>query len=391
MQFPVARTDPYSPPAAYLAAADAAPRRVRLAYGGQAWLVTGYHDARAILSDGRFSSDATRPGYPNFPLASKRPIPGHFLAMDPPEHTRFRKLVASAFTGSAVRALRPGIREHAESLITAMMRHGSPADLIESVAVTLPALVAADLLGVPATDRPMFQTVARDLQLHEATAARRAVAGGRMSSYLDDLITAKQRADGGDLLSRLARPVTEAERLPRADLVGMANLILVAGLETTAGLLGLTVLALLRHRRQGELVRTDPERWSEPAVAESLRYWTVVQHGVARVATCDVEVAGTLIQAGDAVVVHLPAANWDPAVYPEPARFDVTRDAHAHLAFGHGMHRCLGGALAQLQAGVALAELIRLLPRLRLLDPAAEPPFRHDMLVYGVRELPVTW
>jgi cytochrome P450 len=389
--FPVARADPYAPPAEYRGESGAAPRRVSLAYGGAAWLVTGYRDARAVLADTSFSSDSTHPAYPNFPLASKRPVPGHFLSMDPPEHTRLRRLVAREFTAGALKALRPGIGEHASALVTAMVRGGAPDDLVRAVAVPLPALVAAELLGVPAEDRPVFQAVARDLQVHDASAARRAAAGGRMNRYLDELIGAKRHGRGADLLSRLAGPSAAAGQLSRQELIGMANLILVAGLETTAGLFGLTVLVLLRNPAQAELARSDPGRWSEPAVCESLRYWTVVHHGVARVATRDVRMSGRLIRAGDAVVVHLPTANRDPAVYPDPAMFDISRDAHAHLAFGHGVHRCLGGALAQLQASVALAELLRQCPGLRLPDPSAEPPFLHDMLVYGLRQLPVTW
>jgi cytochrome P450 len=385
--FPVTPSDPYAPPAEYHDAPGAPPRLVTLAYGGQAWLVTRYRDARALLADTSFSSDSTRPGYPSFPLASKQHVPGHFLAMDPPEHTRLRKLVAAEFTAGAVRGLRPAIEHHARALVTAMAAGDRPADLIVGVAMPLPALVAAELLGVPAQGRPLFQAIARDLQMHDATSARRRLAGGRMNRYLSELTEQMRHRHDGSVFGRL----TVGGALTAAELVGIANLILVAGLETTAGLLGLTVLALLRNPQQRALVRADPQQWAEGAVCEALRYWTVVHHGVARVATREVEVSGQLIRPGEAVVIHLPTANRDPVIYPEPATFDITRDAHAHLSFGHGVHRCLGGPLAQAEATTALTELMRRLPGLKLADPAGEPPFLHDMLVYGLRQLLVTW
>lgn len=389
-EFPVPRTDPYAPPAEY-ASVDGAPRRVRLAYGGQAWLVTGYRQSRAVLADPSFSSDATLPEYPNFPLASKRYVPGHFLSMDAPEHTRLRRTVAGDFSAAALKPLRPAILGHCATLVDAMVADGSPADLVDRVAVPLPAMVAAELLGVPVEDRPVFQAAARDLQVHAATAARRTVAGGRMNRYLAGLVENKRRRPGTDLLSRLAVTPQAQRGLDDEELIGVANLILVAGLETTAGLLGLTVLTLLREQAQGERVRADPARWAEPAVREALRYWTVVHHGVARVATRDVEVGGRTVRAGEAVVVHLPTANRDPSVFPAPERYDIGRDARGHLAFGHGMHRCLGAVLAQTQASAAVEVLFARLPGLRRADDTEEPLFLHDMLVYGVRRLPVAW
>jgi cytochrome P450 len=389
--FPVPRASPYAPPAEYAGPGGTFPRSVRLAYGGTAWLVAGYRDARVILADPTFSSDSTLPQYPSFPLASKRRVPGHFLSMDDPEHTRLRRVVAADFSASSLRRLRPALRSRCAGLVDAVVRAGQPADLIDLLAVPLPALVAAELLGVPAEDRPVFQAAARDLQVHEASAARRAAAGGRMNRYLAQLVEAKRESDGSDLLGRLARLPADERGLTDEELVGVANLILVAGLETTAGLLGLTVLSLLRDRAQGDLVRTDPGRWAEQAVREALRYWTVVHHGVARVATRDVVVSGRLIRAGDAVVVHLPTANRDPAVFADGAVFDIVRDAPGHLAFGHGAHRCLGAALAQFQASAAVEALFERLPGLRLANDTTEPEFRHDMLVYGLRSLVVAW
>jgi cytochrome P450 len=390
MTFPVPRADPYTPPPEYNRPVGDPPHQVSLTYGGRAWLVTGYEDARAVLASGDFSSDPTLPGYPRFPLASTRRMPGHFLSMDPPEHTRLRRLVTADFTAGGLKPLRPQIEDLTRGLVAALVRRGGPADLIAALATPLPGLVAATLLGVPREDIPLFQAVARDLQVHDATAVRRAAAAARGDRYLRQLIQAKRGTGGQDVLSRLVNDPAAAE-LGEAEIVGLANLLFVAGLETTGGLIGLTVLALLRNPAAGDLVRANPRRWSGPAVSEALRYWTVVHHGVARVAIRDAIVSAQLIRAGDAVVIHLPTANWDPAVYSAPASYDITRDAHAHLAFGHGAHRCLGSTLAQTVAVTAVTELLSRLPSLRMADPAAEPPFLPHMLIYGLREFTVTW
>ena len=389
--FPLRRPDAYTPPPQYRAPDGSELHRCTLAYGGAAWLVTGLHAAREILADtASFSSDATRPDYPAFPLGSKRAIPGHFLSMDPPEHTRLRRLVADEFSAGRVRRLRPSISATVAGLVDALVSQGSPADFVETVALPLPGITAAQMLGTPIEDRDFFLTQVGRMQRHDATTAQRVAAAGRLNRYLERLIIAKLRDPGEDLLSRLARAFDEGET-GLGEAVGMANLIVVAGLETTAGLLSLAVLSLLTHDEQAALVRSDPRRWAGPAVGEALRYWTVVQYGVARVATHDIEVAGCLIREGDGLVVSLPMANRDTTVYPEPDRFDITRDVRGQLAFGHGAHRCLGGFLAQAQAELAVAELLGRLPGPRLGVPAAELSFLDEKLIYGLRALPVAW
>jgi cytochrome P450 len=164
-------------------------------------------------------------------------------------------------------------------------------------------------------------------------------------------------------------------------------LILVAGLETTVGLLALTVLSLLRDNGQWELVSRDPGRWAAPAVREALRYWTVVHHGVARVATRDVRLSGQQIRAGDAVVVHLPTANRDPRKYTDPDSFEITRDVRHHIAFGHGLHRCLGASLVQIEVTAAVEALARQVPGLAMAMAEEEVCYLHHMLVFGLQEL----
>ncbi|MEU4181140.1 cytochrome P450 [Streptomyces sp. NPDC026589] len=388
MEFPIPRTAPYLPPQ-YRARGEEGPRRVTLLYGGEAWLVTGHADARTVLADTSFSSDSTLPGYPNFPLAPKTRLPGHFLSMDPPEHTQLRRLVAEYFRNGRVQALRPRLEQTASGLVEEFAREASPADLVAGVAAPLPAMAVAEMVGIPPERRELFLDCARVLQKHDATAVERLTAAGRMNRCLADIIEAKRGGADDDMLGHLARQ--RGGGFSTQEIIGATNLIVVAGLETTTGLISLTMLSLLRDPAQGDLVRGDPERWCRAATAEALRYWTLIQHGVARVATRDVRIADRTVRAGEAVVVHLPSANRDGSVYPRPDEFDLTREVRGQLAFGYGIHRCLGSSLAETQSTLIISELMRRLPGLRLAVEEEQLPFHTDMLVYGLGSLPVSW
>ncbi len=386
LTFPVPRRDPFHPPVEYAAAGDMG--RCPLGYGGDAWLVNGFQATREILADGdSFSADNATAGFPAVPMASKRRTPGHFLTMDPPEHTRLRQLVSAQFTPGRVRALMPGMRRAVADLVDGLVASGSPADLVAKLAVPLPAVTASEMLGTPLSDLDFFLQVTEELQAFEATPAQRVAAAGRMTRYLRRAI--EQAHGDGDLLGLLAAHLGDGFTMD--ELIGVANLVIIAGLETTAGLTGLTMLSLLRDADQAALVRDDPPRWAKAAVHEALRYWTLVQYGIARVATRDVEVAGRLVRAGDAVVLNLASANRDPAEFAVPDSFDITRDARRQLAFGHGIHRCLGAPIAIVQTELAVAELMTRLPYLHLAVPEEQLEFRAEMLIYGLRSLPVQW
>ncbi len=390
--FPLNRRDPFRPPPEYIDPTGAEMRRCPLGYGGDAWLVTGLKATRAILADGvNFSADNATAGFPAVPMASKRQIPGHFLTMDAPEHTRLRQLVTAQFSAGRVRQLLPRMRAAVNKLVDDLVSCGSPADLIATVAVPLPAVTASEMLGTPLADLDFFLAVTRDLQAFNATAVQRVAAAGRMTRYLEKAILDARGRPDDDMLSVLARTLDAGEEFSLAELVGVANLVIIAGLETTAGLTGLTVLSLLTNQAQGDLVRSDPQRWAGPAVLEALRCWTLVQHGIARVATRDVDVLGHPVRAGDAVVLSLVTANRDPSAFPEPDAFDITRDARQQVSFGHGSHRCLGAPIALAQTELAVAELMTRLPDLRLARPVTELSFLDEMLIYGLRALPVSW
>jgi cytochrome P450 len=383
--FPLRRSDPACPPPDYVSELSRPPSRVALAYGGEAWLITSFADARQVLADAHFSSDSTRPGYPSFPLATRERVPGHFLSMDAPEHTRLRRVVASGFSASSLRGIRPFITALASRLVTEAV----PArtfDLVSQVAVPMHGGVIAELLGVPAVDQPLFQACTRQLQRHDASAASRLAATTKLSRYLTNVLDRGDSGSQDTMIGVLARS-RDAGSITQAEAVAAASLVLVAGLETTVGLAALTVLALLRERLQWDLVVGRSERWADAAVNEALRYWSPVQHGVARVATSDVEVRGHVIRAGDAVVVHLPTANRDPQVHADPDRFDITRDERGHLAFGHGPHHCLGAALAHAEVSAILTALARQAPALALAQSEDDLCYLDNMLVYGLQEL----
>lgn len=386
--YPAHRADPYAPPAQFLTGPPVRP--CRIAYGGTGWLVTGAEPARAILADGHvFSSDTTRPEFPDVPLASKRAVPGHFVNMDAPEHTRLRRVVAAEFSPGRVRSRIPALRAVVDQLVDDMVQAGPGADLVEKVASPLPGLSTARTLGAPAEDLGLFASVARRLQRHDATAAQRVAASGELNQYLRRAIPNARGSTDPGLLPVLAGALDGGYGLD--ELVGIANLTIVAGLETVAGLLSLTMLSLLADPRQGDLVRADPHRWSGPAVTEALRYWTVVQHGVVRVPTRDVVLGGVTVRAGEPLLISLAAANRDERLYLDPDVFDITRDSRQQLAFGHGPHRCLGAAAALAQAELAVTAMMTRLPTLRQASPAADLSFLDEMLIYGLRKLPVAW
>src|SRR5699024_6569645 len=254
--FPAARENPYDPPNSYRG--QDGPYRVALARGGHAWMVTDHETARTVLSDVRFSSDSTNPDYPDLPLSSKRHVPGHFLSMDPPEHTAMRKLVASDFSAARVRRLRPKVDAVVTGLIDALVAgDASSGDLVATVAVPLPGAGTAEMFGVPDDQRPVFMDCARKLQVQDVTTAQRVAVSGRTNRLLMKMIDAKASPPGDDILSRLATLRTDDE-LTAAQAVGIANLILVAGLETVAGLFSLTMLSLLRDKNQRRLMSESP-------------------------------------------------------------------------------------------------------------------------------------
>ncbi|WP_425434724.1 cytochrome P450 [Nonomuraea jiangxiensis] len=376
---------------------------LRLQNGAGAWLVTGFEEARTVLSDPRFSADKVRhrdaTSLQPHEVAdlAREPLPapavaeredGFFVFMDPPEHTRLRRLLTGQFTVRRMRALESRVTEIAVEHIEAMKAAGTEADLVPAFALPLPSLVICELLGVDYADRAEFQERTAVGLNANSTPEERAQAGAELYAFMQRLVAGKRADPADDLLSGLIHdadpPLTDAQ------LVDVALVLLGAGHETTANMLGLGTFALLEHPDQLAALRADPSL-IDNTVEELLRYLTIIQLGVNRVTTEPVTLGGVDLPAGATVVIATPEVNRDPQHWPDPDRLDLSRARTPHLAFGHGVHQCLGQQLARIEMRIGLAELFAALPNLRLAVPAEEVPLRDEMLIFGVHSLPVTW
>ncbi|MEU5249979.1 cytochrome P450, partial [Streptomyces asoensis] len=307
------------------------------------WLVVGHEEARAALADPRLAKDSARIGAT---FLDEELIGKHLLAADPPQHTRLRALVSRAFTARRVAELRPGIERITGDLLDAMLPRGR-ADLVESLAYPLPLTVICELLGVPERDRPAFRELSGEAVAPSSPQSEHD-AFVRLGAYLTELIEDKRCAGpSGDLLDDLIRTTAQdGDRLSPGELRGMAFLLLVAGHETTVNLIGNAVHALLTHPDQLAALRADMSLL-DGTVEEALRYEGPVENATFRFAAEPLEIAGTPVARGDAVMIGLTAAGRDPARYPAPDGFDIRRQSRGHLAFGHGVHYCLGAPLAR--------------------------------------------
>ncbi|ANZ41279.1 cytochrome [Lentzea guizhouensis] len=367
----------------------------RVEHAGESiWLVTGHDEARAVLADARMSAD--RFGNPRVrarmsPELFEEMFPperraGSFISMDAPEHTRFRRLLTGQFTVRRMRQLEPRVHEIVTQQLDAMIAAGPPSDLVHDFALPVPSLVICELLGVDYGDRDEFQRTTSKLLSLTTTVDEQIKVGTELRRFMQGLVRAKEKAPTDDLLSGL---VTDTD-LTEDELVGIANLLLIAGHETTANMLALGTFALLEHPEQLELLRRRPEL-TENAVEELLRYLSIIAFGVPRFAKEEVELGGATIPEGATVLVAVPAVNRDPERYPDPHELRVDRPRGHHLAFGHGIHQCIGQQLARVEMVVGFTELLRRLPGLELAVPASEVPLRTDMAIYGVHALPVSW
>ncbi|WP_431944974.1 cytochrome P450 family protein [Actinacidiphila sp. bgisy167] len=359
---------------------------VRTADTGELWLIVGHEQARAVLADNRFAKDARALGLVTY---DEELLGRHMLVTDPPEHTRLRRLVAREFTGRRVEELAPRVEAITAGLLDAMLaRPDGAADLVEALAYPLPITVICELLGVPYLDRAAFRAWSNEVVAPTGADAERK-AFEELAVYLHELIEDKRRAPGDDLMSALIRTTTEdGDRLSRTELSGMAFLLLIAGHETTVNLISGGVRALLSHPEQLALLRADMSL-IDGAVEEMLRYDGPVETATFRFTTEPVEIAGTVIPAHAPVLVALASASRDPGRFSEPDRFDIRRDTRGHLAFGHGLHYCLGAPLARLEGRIAVRALLERCPDLALDADPAGLDWLPGMLIRGVRRLPV--
>ncbi|MEU3416299.1 MULTISPECIES: cytochrome P450 [unclassified Streptomyces] len=396
VRFPLRRTCPFSEPPEYagMRAEEPVSRAALKVNGKPAWLVTRHEHVRQVLGDSRVSSNLKLPGYPHqfhIPEELLAQVRLMMLNMDPPEHTAHRRMLIPEFTARRVRELRPRIQQIVDDHVDAMLAAGGPVDLVTALALPVPSLVICELLGVPYEDHARFEEWSAAMMNHDLSPEEYGAAVQALDTYLDQLVTLKEKEPGDDLISRFLEKNRAEQVADHTDVVTMARLMLVGGHETTANMIALGVLALLRHPEQMEALRADPSLLPN-AVEELLRVFSISDSGTARVAVADIEVGDVTIRAGEGILALNNAANHDESVFPDPDTLDIRRaEARSHLAFGYGVHQCIGANLARVELEAVYGTLLRRVPGLRLDADVAELRFKDDAMVYGVYELPVTW
>ncbi|GAA4855617.1 cytochrome P450 [Saccharopolyspora rosea] len=366
------------------------PLRVRVPHGDDAWLVTRHEDVRTVLADPRFSRAAAAEH--DEARLTPEPVNTSILGMDPPQHTRLRRLLTGAFTARRIASLRPRVRELADDLVARARRQGPPADLVEDFAIPLTGLIACEYLGVPTADHTRFRTwldaFSSTTSLSPEEIRRRT---GALYAYLAELVE-RRRADlGDDLVSKLIQDQQGGAELSDRQLVELVGVLLIAGYETSAAQLVNSIHVLLERPQRWEELRRDPSL-VPAAVDELLRFVPLDAYvAFARYAVADVELGGALVRAGEAVLPVIPAANRDGAVFDDPEEVDFHRRSNPHLGFGHGIHHCLGAALARIELEEGIAAVLHGFPELRGAIPLAEMPWRKGIQVRIMRALPVRW
>ncbi|SDZ11321.1 Cytochrome P450 [Amycolatopsis xylanica] len=367
-------------------------RQVVTPRGLTVWLVTRYADVRSLMSDSRVGKDAklaqelfarslSGTGVAD---ATVHGLNAHMLNSDPPDHTRLRKLVNKAFTSGVVSRLRPRIEQITDELLDGM---SGEVDLMKALAFPLPITVISELLGVELEDRDQFGAWSNVL-VSQSDSEKISEAAGAMANFLVQLIERKRENPTDDLMSALVHASDEGDSLGPFELIAMAFLLMVAGYETTVNLIGNSVLALLRHPDQLKAVRADPSLVPN-MVEEVLRFDGSINIATLRFAKEPIEVSGVEIPAGEFLFLSLLSANRDAERFPDPDAFDITRQTNGHLAFGHGIHYCVGAPLARLEGEIAIGKLLQRFDGIELLGEVESLRFRESLLVHGVESLPV--
>ncbi|MCG3753973.1 cytochrome P450 [Amycolatopsis sp. Poz14] len=397
-RFPMERGKcPFAEPAEYGRARDSDGLvQVELWNGKTSWLATRHEDVVAILTDPRFSASPSAPNYPSptesraFLLASEPPALGQ---MDPPDHTRLRRMFAPMFTTRRIESLRPYIEGIVEEALDGMVASGSPADLCQSFAYPIPTTVVATVMGVPQKDREFFVECANARFFHSRSPEEAVKAGERLGDYFAVLLRERQEnpTGGGDVVSRLVAEQVAPGNLSREDAIVLLRNLLVNGQDTTANMIALSTAVLLHNPDQLALLKAEPDAIGG-AVDELLRYFSNAHFQAPRTALEDVTIAGQTIAKGEGVIASLVAADRDQRVFADPDRLDVRRPAGQHVAFSSGIHSCLGRQLARVELETALRMLFDRLPSLELAVPFEELRFTGNTAqAFGMHELPVAW
>ncbi|WP_067663279.1 cytochrome P450 [Nocardia miyunensis] len=393
-QFPLHRGCPFAPPERAVEFRDeGAPRRVQIWNGDQPWLITRHDQIREVLSaPDRFGADVTLPGFPNSSDAQPHVEGDLFFRKDGAEHMPTRRILNPDFTAKRSQTLRPRIVELTHELIDHLEALERPVDLIEHFALAVPTVVICEVLGVPPADSPRVHEASKKTVQLSVTKEEKLSAMQDMHDVLEVHAQRKRSRPDNSLLSRLVNVhVDEKHDFDFEYAIRLGMLVIGAGHETTANMIGLGILALMREPEQRRILLSDPDKYAGTCVEEMMRYWSMVQTEPRRVCLQDTEIGGTLIRAGEGIICNLPAANRDPAVFDNPETLDITRVQRQHIGFGFGVHQCLGQNLSRVEMQVAWPILFQRLPELRLAVDESELHFHNDALTYGLAELPVTW
>ncbi|MER5915131.1 cytochrome P450 [Streptomyces sp. NPDC001982] len=367
--------------------------RVRIWNDMQPWLFTRHDDVCAILSDPQVSADSSAPGYPSTSLATvqtRTEFPT-FLQMDAPEHIFYRRMVAGGFTTPRAEGYRAEITELVDEALDELLAMQPPLNFVEAFALVVPSRMIGKLLGVPYADHEFFQSRSHTLTSGLSTQQELATATAEMREYLEDLITAKERDPGDDLLSQLIVRHARKGEISHEQVVATARMLLTGGHDTTASMTALGTLILLLHPDQMARLRADRSLLPN-AVEEMLRFFTITHIGRRRVAVADIERAGVTVRAGDGIIADHKMANRDPSKFAEPNTFDISRDTAGHVAFGAGPHQCLGQQLARVELQVIFDRLLTRIPNLHLVGGIEDVRWRDEGVVtLGLDEMVVSW
>ncbi|MFC1416179.1 cytochrome P450 [Streptacidiphilus cavernicola] len=390
--FPYPRKCPMSQPEQYAQFLDEPVKQVPLPTGLKIWAVTGHENMRQLLTDPRTSASRKEPNFPfYFDAPPEFRTETSFIGYDGEEHTRTRRKAAVTFTNRQVQRLRPRIEQIVDEAIDAMIEAGPGVDMHHALSLPVPMTVICLLLGIPYEDHEFFQVNGTTLLGGTASMAERQAALVNVNEYLFGLVAVKEQEPGDDLLSRAIAEYREAgEGYEARDLVNLCRLLMNGGHETTASMISLGTAALLENPEQLALLKGDPELLV-PAVEELVRFLTIGDAAVPRVALEDIEVGGATIPKGDGILCLGLTANRDPSVYENPDELVLSRGNRRHFGFGHGLHHCIGADLARLELQLVWGKLFERIPSLRLAVPFSEIPSKERAIIYGLWNLPVSW
>ncbi|WP_399141832.1 cytochrome P450 [Streptomyces sp. NBUA17] len=391
--FPIRRGCPFAAPEEYATLRTEDPvARVTLPTKREAWAVSRYDDVRELLSDPRVSADIRRPNFPALgegeQEAGARFRP--FIRTDAPEHTRYRRMLLPVFTVRRVRAMRPAVQARVDEILDGMLAAGGPTDFVSAYANAVSTSVICELLGIPRKNLEFFRDVTRVSGSRTSTAEQVSEALGGLFGLLAELIAERREEPRDDLISKLVTDHLLPGHVTTDQLLSTLGITINAGRETTTSMIALSTLLLLDRPELTAELRRDASLMPA-AVDELLRVLSVADSIPLRVAAEDIELSGRTVPADDGVIALLAGANHDPEQFDDPEEVDFHRTDNHHVAFGYGVHQCVGQHLARLELEVALETLLRRVPTLRLAGDRDQVAFKHDSATFGLEELLVTW